>query len=285
MMTELKLGRHTVRGMSLAGMYTSLHVPELDALLDVGVALRSTCTAGRLFLSHAHVDHVGSLAAYLGMRGLSGVKRPLIVHLPAGTEDALLEHLRVLSTLHRWPLTFEPVPMRPGDELHLRGRQWVRAFKTFHPVPSLGYLFFERVQKLRPEHQGLPGAEIGRLRREGADIFDTEDHLQLAYATDTLPVVFEHTPELFEVDTLITECSFLDARKRRDAARAGYHIHLDDLFEAGYIERFANKALVLMHFSQLYKPPEVQQILDARLPPELRARTHALVPDGDRWWN
>lgn len=285
MMTELRAGRYTVRGMSLAGMYTSLHVPELDALLDVGTALRPTCTAGRLFLSHAHVDHVGALAAYLGMRGLSGVSKPLIVHLPAGTEGPLLEHLRVLSTLHHWPLVFEPVPMKPGDEVHLRGRTWVRAFKTFHPVASLGYLFFDRVPKLRDAFKALPGAEIGRLRKAGADIFDDHERLRLAYATDTLPTVFEHHPELFEVDTLITECSFLDDRKSRRAAKAGCHIHLEDLFEAGYIERFNNQALVLMHFSQLYKPREVEAILDARLPAGLRARTHAFVPEGDRWWN
>ena len=287
MMTELKLGRHTVRGMSLAGMYTSLHVPELDALFDVGVALRPAASVGRLFLSHAHVDHVGALASFLGMRGLSGVKKPLKVHLPAGVQGPLLESLRVLSTLHRWPLSFEPVPMEPGDEVQLKGRLWVRAFKTFHPVDSLGYLFFERVHKLRPEFADLPGREIARRRRAGtgAELFEKVEHNRLAYATDTLPSVFEHTPELLTVETLITECSFLDERKSREAAKAGCHIHLDDLFELGLVDRLANEALVLMHFSQLYKPTQVNAILDARLPPELRARTHAFVPPGDRWWN
>jgi ribonuclease Z len=284
MLTTLKAGRHRIRGASLGGMYTALHVPELNALFDAGVALRSAVSARRLFLSHAHGDHVGALPGFLAMRGLAGVRGPLEVVLPEGIEGDLQESLAALSRLHRWPLEITPRPLAPGAELDLGGGRFVRAFKTFHPVPSLGYVFGERVEKLRSAWRTAPG-EIIRARRDAGhtDLFDTHERLRFAYATDTLPEVLDHTPDLASVETLVLECTFLDARKSLAAARAGCHIHLDELLPR--LARLRVKELVLMHFSQVYKPPEVVEILRARLPAELPFSVLPFVPDTPHWWN
>ena len=71
----------------------------------------------------------------------------------------------------------------PGDTHSLGHGLWVRAFRTHHPVPSLGYQFFRRVSKLKPEHQHLPPEEIARGRKAGVDLFDEVERLELAYAT------------------------------------------------------------------------------------------------------
>lgn len=282
-LTEVQAGRYTVRGASLGGMYTALHVPELDVLLDVGTALRGGCAAGTLFLSHAHVDHIGALPALLGMRGLCGVKKPLRVVAPTEVAEHLHEALNAFGSMHRWPLEVDAVAMEPGDELQLRRDLIVRAFRTWHPVPALGYLFLRRVQKLRPEFADLPGPEIGRRRRAGdTELFTTAEHHELAYATDTLPRVLETTPELLDTRTLILECTFLDDRKSVEAARAGCHIHLDELLP--WAPKLQNEALVLMHFSQLYKPDEVRSLLAKRWP-ESAPPVVPFVPTGPRWWN
>jgi len=75
---------------------------------------------------------------------------------------------------------------------------------------------------------------------------------------------------------LILEATFLDERKSRANARAGCHVHLDEIIERA--DAFTTPNLVLMHVSQLYAPPEVLPILDARLPASLRARTQVLLP-------
>lgn len=282
MLTELKAGRHTIRGASLGGMYTALHVPELDALFDIGVPVRSACGVTNLFLSHPHVDHVGALVTFLGMRGLTGVTKPLRVFLPAGVERGLQDSLDAISRLHRWPLTVEAVPMQPGDTIELRRDLSVRAIRTYHPVPCLGFSFFQKVRKLKAEFAHLPGPEIGKLRKAGAPIFDEQERHVFAYATDTLPRVLDTSPEIFKAHTLVLECTFLDERKPVAKARAGCHIHLDELLPR--LDRCENEALVLMHFSQLYKPREVPQILDARCPPEVRERIVPFLPKGSRWW-
>ncbi len=282
MMTEVQAGRYTVRGQSLGGMYTSLHVPQLDAVLDVGCALRPMCSARNLFLSHAHVDHIGSLPALLGMRALCGVRRPLRVFLPEEIAPLLPAALTAFGAMHRYPLEVELVGMAPGDEVEVRQDLRVRAFRTLHPVPSLGYIFLRRVKKLRAEFADLPGPEIGRRRRAGEDLFYELEHLELAYATDTLPEVLDRTPELALVRTLVMECTFLDDRKSLEAARKGCHVHLEELLPR--LGELRNEALVLMHFSQLYKPQEVRALLSAHWP-EGAPPVIPLVPDAQDWWS
>ena len=276
MLTTVTAGPFTVRGVSVGGVYTSLQVPELGLIFDAGASPRSFGGTDLLLLSHGHADHVGALPALLGIRALHGKTKPPRVFMPAEIVGDLLAALEALSKLQRFPLAIEAIGMSPGDEVALTGDLRVRAVRTFHPVPSLGYLVVRRVGRLRPELAGLPGPELAARRRAGEDITIFEERLELGYATDTLVSVLDHSPELLRCRVLIMECTFLDDRKSLEAARAGCHVHLDELVErAG---AFANEHVVLMHFSQLYRPDEVARILDARVPPELRERIIPFVP-------
>lgn len=282
MLTTVTAGPHSVRGISLGGIYTSLAVPELGVLFDAGASPRSAAATDTILLSHGHADHIGALPALLGIRALSGKTRPPRVVMPAEIEADLTAALAALSRLQRFPLDIEPIGLRPGDEVALRGDLRVRAVRTFHPVPSLAYLLIRRVAKLRPELHGMTGPEIAELRRSGASVSDHEDRIELAYATDTLITVFDHAPELLSAGTLIMECTFLDERKSLAGARAGCHIHLDEVIDRA--AQFTSPRVVLMHISQLYRPDEVPGILDARLPPGLRARVVPFIPEGAHWF-
>ncbi len=283
MLVSVQAGPFTVRGVSVGGVYTALQVPQLQSCFDVGMAPRSFAAVKHLFVSHAHVDHTGALASMLGIRGLHGMKRKLRLYMPHEIVDPMLSILEHQSALQRYDLSVNAFGMQPGDELQLRADMWVRAFRTLHPVPSLGYLFFRRTQKLRPEHAGMPGLEIQARRRAGneAELFETVDSLELAYATDTLAKVLDNVPELYRCRVLVMECTFLDQRKSLTDARAGCHIHLDELIERA--DQFANEHIVLMHLSQIYAPSEVRGILARRCPPELLARIQVLAPDGGPW--
>ncbi len=283
MLVSVQAGPFTIRGVSVGGVYTALQVPQLQSCFDVGMAPRSFAAARRLFVSHAHVDHIGALASMLGIRGLHGMKRKLQLYMPQEIVEPMLSILEHQSALQRYDLSVDAVGMEPGDERQLRPDLWVRAFRTLHPVPSLGYLFFRRTQKLRREHAGLSGLEIQARRRAGdaAELFETVEALELAYATDTLAKVLDNVPELYRCRVLVMECTFLDERKSLTDARAGCHIHLDELIERA--NEFANEQIVLMHLSQIYAPSEVRGILARRCPPELLARIQVLAPDGGPW--
>ena len=281
MLTSVSAGPFTVRGVSVGGVYTSLVVPELGVMFDAGIPARSAGAIDTILLSHGHADHAGALPALLGIRALHGKTRPPRVVMPAEIVDDLGIALAALSKLQRWPLAIEAIGMHPGDEVALRGDLHVRAVRTFHPVPSLAYLIVRRVAKLRDELRQLPGPEIARRRRAGEDVTIVDERLELAYATDTLVTALDHAPELYTARVLIVECTFLDDRKSLAAARAGCHIHLDELVERA--ARFQNEHVVLMHVSQLYRPDEVAAILDARLPADLRRRVVPFVPEGAHW--
>lgn len=281
MLTTVNAGPYTIRGISVGGVYTSLFIPELHSMLDVGAAPRSFAGARQLFLSHGHVDHAGALSTFLGLRALTGKRDALRVFMPAEIVDDMQDALHAMSKLQRWELAIEAIGVRPGDEHRVKGDVYVRAFRTFHPVPSVGYALFRRISKLRPEFSSMPGPEIAQRRADGEDLFDIVERTEVAYATDTLVGVLDAEPWLFNARVLILECTFLDARKTLEGAHAGCHIHLDDLLEIA--DRFDNEHIVLMHFSQIYHQDEVRGVLQKRCPPELFSRIIPFVSDAREW--
>lgn len=280
MIYTCRAGSYTLRGASLGGIHTAIMVPELRALFDIGYFSRAFVGADHIFISHGHADHVGAIGSLMGARGLQQ-KGPPRVYMPESVHGPLTCALESMASLQRYDLSIEAIPMKPGDTCRVGPDRWVRAFRTFHSVPSLGYQIFRKVRKLKPEFRERSGQEIRRLRESGADIFDWVEQPEVAYATDTLPRVLEHEPSILESQLLILECTFLDERKSRADARAGGHIHLDELLES--LPDFRNEHLVLMHFSQLYGPREIKDILATRLPPELAERVVPFVPPGRRW--
>jgi len=283
MLTEVQAGPYTVRGISVAGVYTSLQVPELGVVLDAGVPLRSFATTDHIFLSHGHSDHASALGALLAIRGLVGKHSPAQVFLPAEIESAVQEALASLGRLHRSAVSFETIPMLPGETRKVDRDIWVRAFRTHHAGPSLGYQFLKRITKLKPEHQGLPGEEIARLRREGAPgIFEEIERLELAYATDTLARVLESAPSILESRVLILESTYLDPKRTVEETQERLHVHLDEIIARA--DLFQNEALVLMHFSQLYGPQQVHELIRQRVPPSLMERIRVFAPSSNAWF-
>lgn len=280
MLTSVRTGTTTVEGYSLGGVYTTIGIPELSVLFDCGLPLRRFVGIDHLFLSHAHADHVGGLVAWLGMRGLHGRPRAKLYCHPE-IIPSLEAMLTAATVLQRYDLGVDFVPLEPGQVAPVRADLKVRAFRTFHGVPSLGFELFREVDKLRPEFADLPGPEIARRKKLGEPLFERIERSEVCYATDTLSKVLRDTPRLLETRVLILECTFLDERKSRADSRAGCHIHLDDLLEEAHA--FRNQHLVLMHASQLYSPEEYRRILERRLPAEVWARTLPFVPTSRNW--
>ena len=280
MLTQISAGPYTIRGVSVGGVYTSLHVPELGALFDAGIAARSMATAPNFFLSHGHADHIGALPTILGIRGLNRLPAPR-VFVPRALAEPLKGALGALSTLQRYDLSMDLVEVEAGQKFKLRADLEVRVFRTHHTVPSVGYQFIQPVKKLKPEYLDLPGAEIAKRRIRGDDLFEHHERLEFAYATDTLLRVIDTHQSLLDTRVLLLECSFIDERKSLEDSRAGCHIHLDELLERA--SDFNNEHIVLMHFSQIASPDEVRATLAKRCPKDFYRRLRLFIPPSGPW--
>jgi ribonuclease Z len=162
------------------------------------------------------------------------------------------------------------IGMSPGDRVDISGDQFVSAFATSHPVPSRGYVVWERRQKLREEFAGLPGAELKALRESGAELTREVAVPLVCYTGDTGPGGLDADPAVYESKILITELSFARAEHSRERIHAYGHLHLDDFAERA--SRFCNELIIVGHVTSRDEPIDFQRWVDERLPPDLRRR-------------
>lgn len=272
-------GTHTIRGTSTAGIETSIQVPEWSLCFDIGTCLRTSIRMNRLLLTHAHPDHFGSLISYLGARLLYGMK-PADIYVGPESIEKITQFTSLAESLQGYSFGARFIAAIPGHSFPLGGGMTLRPYMGAHCIPTTGYAIWSESKKLKPEYTHLTGPEIVALKqRIGDELTYPVQRLVLAYSGDSFIEILDLHPELLLAQTLLLECSFLDQKKDRTTARAGGHIHLDEIIERA--DTFRNQHLVLMHFSQIYTPAEVRVILQKRLPDSLKARVYAFTGQGD----
>jgi ribonuclease Z len=237
---------------------TVVHVPELRLAIDVGRGPASIVRCDHLALTHTHMDHAAGVPYLLALRQLYGMAPPTL-YLPAQMVDAFEAMLRAWEKVQRFPLACPVVPMESGSRVQLARDVFLEAFRTYHPIPSMGYTLVTQKKKLKAELLGVAGRRIAELKREGVVVEDLVEERLLSVTGDTLVEVLDKQPHILESHTLMLECTFLDSRKALSDSRAGGHVHLSELTE--HVGRFKNARLVLSHTSQLYNTRETHALL------------------------
>lgn len=267
-----------VVGRSIGGLETCLQVPAWDLAFDLGRAADGAWARSTVLFTHAHVDHLGAVAQHCALRELRRVAPPTYV-VPHENAAAFSDLMDVWRRLDGSSLRHRLVALGPGEEHALGAGLVARAFRSPHRAPCQGYVISRETEKLRAEFSHLPGAEIGERRRRGESLTRRVRVPELAFTGDTRADVFEQEPELLRVRRLIVEATFLDEQVSVERARGMGHVHLDELVQRA--DRFENEAILLTHFSSRYRVREIEDLLDRKLPPGLRARVTPLV-DGFR---
>jgi ribonuclease Z len=262
-------GGLTVEGYSRAAVQSCWRVPELKVGFDLGSLPWDFTGTPTWFISHTHLDHVAALPVYVARRRMMRMDPPNL-YLPASAVEDVRRLLQVMHRLDRGRMLCELHGLEPGQEVALSRELVVTAIPTAHTVPSLGFIVWDRRQKLKEEYHGLPGERIRDLRLSGVAVTREVRMPLLAYTGDTAPAGLDDNPAVFEAKMLITEMSFVRARHRRDKIHKYGHLHLDDFVERA--DRFRNELIVAGHFSTRYHPDEVRRVLERKLPPDLRAR-------------
>ena len=256
---RLRVGAWTLEGFSLGGVETAVHVPELKLAIDVGRGGAPLVRCDHLALTHTHMDHAGGVPYLIALRQLYGMRLPTL-YVPAQMAEAMTTMLRSWEAVQRYSIECPVVPVEAGERYAIAQNVWLEPFRTYHPVPSNGYLLVRERKKLKAELAGVPGPSLAAMKARGEVIEDIVKDKVLAVTGDTLVEVLDKQPHILEAETLLIECTFLDDRKSLADSRAGGHVHVSELMERAQV--FGGGRLVLSHFSQIYDEAEVPGLLE-----------------------
>ncbi|KAL7055410.1 hypothetical protein AAHC03_022775 [Spirometra sp. Aus1] len=246
-----------VFGWSISGNETCIGVKQRSDffLFDAGTTPSWAKSAEHVFISHGHIDHIGSICHHMRKRELNRMSRAKYYMLPA-----LIESVRTLCAEYgkmqglslqcfQEPLL---IPVEPGSTVQINNRWSVQSFATDHAVPSQGYI-----------------------------LYNTDDDLKrtvpvVAFTGDTRFSIFDQPahPDLLKVRLLVTEATYLD-RPDKHMSNAQLHGHIHLLQYAQNADLFhAVEALYLIHFSDRYSVRQIMDLVNMTLPGALLKKTY-----------
>ncbi|XP_077245275.1 nuclear ribonuclease Z-like isoform X2 [Tasmannia lanceolata] len=248
----LKVEGYPVEGLSIGGQETCIMFPTLKMAFDIGRCPQRAISQDFLFISHAHMDHIGGLPMYVATRGLYSMKPPTIF-VPIAIKENVEKLFEVHRAMDQSELKHNLIGLNVGEEFHLRKDLKVRTFRTYHCIPSQGYIVYSVKQKLKQEYVGLSGNEIKNLRLSGVEITDTVTAPEIAFTGDTMSdfIIDPNNADVLRARILVMESTFVDNAVTVGHARDYGHTHLSEI--VNYADRFENKAIVLIHFSARYQ--------------------------------
>ena len=262
-------GGLTIEGYSRAAVQSYWRIAELKLGFDLGAQPWNFMGTPNWFVTHAHLDHAAALPVYVARRRMMRMEPPTL-YLPEPVVDDVRKLLLLFQRLDRGRMICNLKGLKAGDEVPLSREHVATAFATTHTVPSLGYVVWDRRNKLKPEYANLSGDQIRDLRLSGVPVTAELRTPLVAYTGDTSPEGLDACSAAFEAKVLITEMSFIRPNHRREKIHKFGHMHLDDFIERA--DRFHNELIICAHYSTRYHPDEVRRYVTSRLPPALKER-------------
>ena len=223
-----------------------------------------------IFVSHFHADHFLGIPGLIQTMSFMGRKEPLMIYGPEGTR----EFTELFKAFGYFNLKYEirGIQLKPGDVVE--GKDYlIRALKTEHSIPSLGYALVEnprpgRFNREKAVKLGIPPGPLFAKLQRGIPVEVNEKLVKpedvmgalrpgrtVIYSGDTRPCdsVLEASRD---ADLLIHDCSFAD--EMADWAEESRHS------TAGEVAALAKEAgvrkLLLTHISSRYTD-DVEPIL------------------------
>ncbi len=259
----------TIEGYSRAAVQSYWRVPELKICFDLGGSPWSFMGTQTVCVTHAHLDHLAALPAYVARRRMMKMEPPTI-YLPEEVVENVQRLLQVWQRLDRGRMVCDIKGVKAGDEIELSREHIMTVFGTKHTVPSVGYVIWDRRKKLKPEFQKLTGDEIRDIRLSGTEVTHEVRKPLVCYVGDSSPDGLDGYPPVYEAQILITELTFFRPEHRKEKIHKFGHTHLDDIIERA--EKFQNELIILGHFSTRCHDQQMKQAVDRRMPANLRER-------------
>jgi ribonuclease Z len=259
----------TIEGYSRAAVQTCWRLNELKVLIDVGIQPWDFMGIPTAFITHAHLDHIAALPAYVSRRRMMKMDPP-VIYLPDSAVDAAWDMLQTFKKLDRGAMPCELIGLLPGDQIDISREYVLTALPTTHTIDSVGFVIHQRRNKLKPEFQHLDGPQIKALKLAGEEITSEIRIPVIAYTGDTSPKGLDDNPVFFEAKTLIAEMTFVAPEHRKEKIHKHGHMHVDDFRKRQ--DQFQNELIIASHLSTRYNTHQVKKFVSKALPDALGGR-------------
>lgn len=255
----------SVIGYSRSADCTAFYIPELKWFLDAGGMAISSHKPEVILLTHGHSDHSFNLPFLISSRHHTDI------YCPNETKEFVLNYINASQSLNKNgedfvkpDITINGVSVGDSLELGKKKEYVVKIINCYHGVPCIGYMVYKKMKKLKPEYEGLPGKEIGQIRKQGIDVQLDIEQPVFIFLGDSSIELFENesefTLELKKFPVVFIECTALDSDLTEDQARERGHIHWHSL--SRYVGLYPTTLFVLTHFSTRYKAEMLRNFQD-----------------------
>jgi ribonuclease Z len=254
-----------------------LEISNTQFLIDCGEGTQvqiknfagSVLKIDHIFISHLHGDHYLGLMGLIFSQHLFKRDKPLHIYAPKGLDEIITLQLKYAKSTPAFDLVFHLINTKASEVILETDKITVTTIPVIHKIPSVGFLFKEKIKERRLNKEKLPEGlkpEEMVLLKKGEDILDEQgqilfkaDEITLspkksrsyAYMADT-----RYTENLNqyvkEVDLLYHEATFMEV----DREKAIQTLHSTAAEAALFAKQAEVKKLIIGHFSARYKSLE-----------------------------